>query len=133
MSIAACYNYLGDICRQQENYEKALEYYRTAVEKGTGKVITNGLGQFYSNIGQIYHLEKNLEKAEEYLEKAISCLKSHGYLWGLERTEAYMAMVKRDSGKMDEAKEHYLESWKISEKIKNPTTLKLLKEMEGTI
>lgn len=133
MSIAGCYNYLGDICRQQGNYEKALEYYSTAVAKGTGKVVTNGLGQFYSSIGQIFYLEKKVDKAEEYLEKAISCLKGHGYLWGLERAQAYMAMVKRDEKKADEAKAYYMESKKISEKIENPTTMKLLEEMEGTI
>lgn len=133
MSIAACYNYLGDICRQQGEYDRALEYYRTAVERGTGKVVTNGLGQFYSNMGQIFYLQKKEAEAEEYLEKAISCFKSHGYLWGLERAQAYMALTLRDRGKLKEAGVHYRESRKITEKIKNPTTRKLLEDMEKTL
>ena len=56
MSIAACYNYIGDACRATGDYQSALSYYKIAIEKGTGKVVTNGLGQFYSNAGQIYYL-----------------------------------------------------------------------------
>ena len=51
MSIAACYNYIGDACRATGDYQSALSYYKIAIEKGTGKVVTNGLGQFYSNAG----------------------------------------------------------------------------------
>lgn len=54
MSIAACHGYLGDIKRKQEDLEAAVVCYTKAVEMGTGKVITNGLGQFYSGLGQIF-------------------------------------------------------------------------------
>ena len=56
MSIAACYNYIGDVCRATGDYQSALSYYKIAIDKGTGKVVTNGMGQFYSNAGQIYYL-----------------------------------------------------------------------------
>ena len=90
MNIAACYNYIGDVCREMKEYQSALSYYKIAIEKGTEKVVTNGLGQFYSNVGQIYYfMEKNTE-ARTYLEKAIACFEKNGYYWGLERAEAYM-------------------------------------------
>lgn len=130
MSIAACYGYLGDLSRIQGNFEQAVSYYNTAVEMGTGKVVTNGLGQFYSSVGQIYYLQGNYEEAKEYLEKAVSCLKPHGYYWGLERAQAYLAMLYWKQDRKEEARACYEESRKISEKIKNPTTMKLLKEIE---
>ena len=104
-----------------------------AIELGTGKVVTNGLGQFYSNMGQVLYLEKQYVQAEEYLEKAVSCLKSHGYYWGLERALAYRAMLLWETGKQEEAKLCYEESSKISEKIKNPTTISILQQVENYI
>ena len=133
MSIAACQGYLGDLSRAKGDFEKAREYYQAAIELGTGKVVTNGLGQFYSSMGQVLYLEKQYEEADEYLEKAVSCLKSHGYYWGLERALAYRAMLLWETGKQEEAKLCYEESWKISHKIKNPTTISILKQVENYI
>ena len=133
MSIAACQGYLGDLSRAKGDFEKAREYYQAAIEMGTGKVVTNGLGQFYSNMGQVLYLEKQYELADEYLEKAVSCLKRHGYYWGLERALAYRAMLLWETGKQEEAKLCYEESSRISEKIKNPTTVSILKQVEKYI
>ena len=133
MGIAACHGYLGDMKRIQGDLEAALACYQKAVELGSGKVITNGMGQFYSGLGQIYYLQGKEAQAEEYLEKAVSCLKRHGYYWGLERAEAYMAMLLWNEGRKEEAKAFYQDSLKLSEKIKNPTTMGLLKEIHAYI
>lgn len=133
MSIAACHGYLGDIKRKQEDLEAAVVCYTKAVEMGTGKVITNGLGQFYSGLGQIFYLQQQDKLAEEYLEKAVSCLKRHGYYWGLERAEAYMAMLLWRENRKEEARDYYRDSKELSDKIKNPTTMRLLEEIQSYI
>lgn len=128
-SIAACYGYLGDLCRVQEDYEQAASYYNTAIKLGNGKIVTNGLGQLYSGLGQILYLNREVKKAEEYLQKAVSCLKEHGYYWGLERALAYLSMLLWKQGRKQEAKECFEESSRISQKIKNPSTIKLLEDI----
>lgn len=130
MSIAACQGYLGDLHRARGDFDKAREFYQSAIELGTGKVVTNGLGQFYSNMGQVLYLEQQYEKAEEYLEKAVSCLKGYGYYWGIERALAYKSMLLWETGEKDRAKECYEESLEVSKKIKNPTTIGILKKIE---
>ena len=65
--------------------------------------MTNGLGQFYSGMGQIFYLQNKDKEARQYLEKAISCLKRHGYYWGLERAQIYMAMLLKRQNCQDEA------------------------------
>lgn len=130
MSIAACHGYLGDLYRCRGDLEQAVSYYKTAIEMGTGKVVTNGLGQFYSSLGQIYYLQQKYEEAEEYLEKAVSCLQRHGYCWGLERAQAYRAMVLWKADRKEEAKACYEESRDISQKIKNPDTESFLRKIE---
>ena len=131
MSIAACYNYIGDACRATGDYQSALSYYKIAIEKGTGKVVTNGLGQFYSNAGQIYYLLGKIKLAQEYLEQAVACFERHGYYWGLERAEAYMALVLLEKGEAEEARKHYKKGVQLSQKMNNPTTVKVLKEIKN--
>ena len=130
MSIAACQGYLGDLSRCQGDLEKAAVYYERAIEMGKGKVVTNGLGQFYSGMGQLLYLQNRDKEARQYLEKAISCLKRHGYYWGLERAQIYMAMLLKRQNCQDEAEAYYKESKQVSEKIKNPTTMELLRKFE---
>lgn len=130
MSIAACYGYIGDTCRAMGDLQSSLSYYKIAIEKGSGKVVTNGLGQFYSGAGQVYYLQGRYREAREYLEKAVACFERYGYYWGLERAEAYLALVLFEKGDVSGAREHYHKSVKLSEKINNPTTIRVLKEMK---
>lgn len=131
MSIAACYGYIGDTCRATGDLQSALSYYKIAIEKGTGKVVTNGLGQFYSGAGQVYYLQGKYAQALEYLEKAVECFERYGYYWGLERAEAYLALALLEKGQTEEAREHYRKGISLSEKIKNPITTTVLKEVKS--
>ena len=129
ISIAACYGYLGDLYREQGKLERAAEYYEKALETGTDKVMTNGLGQFYSGLGQVRLLQGNYEEGEKYLLQAVECLKRHGYYWGREKAEACLAILLLKQGRTEEARKYYEESRRISEKMKNPSTEQLLQEI----
>ena len=91
---------------------------------------TNGIGQVYSNIGPVMYWEGRYEEAGNYLEKARDCLEKNGYRWGLERAETYLAMTCLKTGKREEARRHYEKGRELSEKIGNPTTERLLGEVE---
>ena len=119
------------MCRATGDYQSALSYYKIAIDKGTGKVVTNGMGQFYSNAGQIYYLLGKYKQAREYLEKAVACFERHGYYWGLERAEAYMALVLLEMNEREEAKKHYEKSMQLSDKMNNPTTVGVLREVKS--
>lgn len=129
ISIAACYGYLGDLYREQGKLEQAAEYYEKALDTGKDKVMTNGLGQFYSGLGQVRLLQENYEEGEKYLLQAVECLKRHGYYWGREKAEACLAILLLKKGKTEEARKYYEESRRISEKMKNPSTEQLLQEI----
>ena len=62
ISIAACYGYLGDLYREQGKLEQAAEYYEKALETGKDKVMTNGLGQFYSDLDRYGFFRKTMKK-----------------------------------------------------------------------
>lgn len=125
-SIAACYNYMGDIYKAQERYEEALKFYEKGIEEGRGPVEINGLGQLYSSIGQVKYFQKDYESAFKYLEMARECLDKNGYRWGLERAEAFLALTCLKTGQREAAGIHYEKGAELSEKIGNPTTERLL-------
>lgn len=129
-AIAACYNYIGDIYKFQEEYEAAFPYYNKALEEGRDVASTNGMGQVYSNMGQVMFYLKRYEEAKSYLEKAEERLERNGYRWGLERAEAYLALNCLRTGRRKEANKHYEKSAEISEMIANPTTDRLLRSIK---
>ncbi|MBO5564274.1 MAG: tetratricopeptide repeat protein [Lachnospiraceae bacterium] len=128
-SIAACLKYLGDIYRIQGAYDEALSYYNDALHESRGPVVTNGMAQIYSNIGQVRYYQERYAESFIHLDKAREYLERNGYFWGLERTECYLAMVCLKTGKTGEAKLHYEKASLLSEKVKNPVTENLLREL----
>lgn len=128
--IGACYNYMGDIYKLQGRYSEALPHYLKALEESRDVENTNGVGQFYSNIGQVKYYLGEYKEARDYLEKASERLERNGYRWGLERAEAYLGMTCLELGEKETAAQHYECSVALSEKIENPTTMDMLKELK---
>ncbi len=128
--IAACYTYLGDIYRWQRQYEQALQCYNEGIHIGKGPVATNGMAQIYSNIGQVKYLQGRYAESTIYLDRARESLEKNGYRWGLERTEAYLALVCLADENRDDARIHYEKAKIMSEKIGNPETETILREVK---
>lgn len=130
MNIAACYNYMGDICSYQKDYQAAYEYYCTAIETNTEKVITNGLAQFYSNAGQMLYIMGRYEEARQQLEKAISFFQQYGYRWGLGNAQAFMALLELHDGNRKEAAKQYEQAKATAKAMQNPETNRLLEQVK---
>ncbi|MGL4607263.1 MAG: AAA family ATPase [Eubacteriaceae bacterium] len=130
MNIAACYNYMGDIRRHQKDFQGAYDYYCTAIKTNNEKVMTNGLAHFHSNAGQmLFHLGK-VEESKEELIKALECFYKYGYRWGIGRAEAYMTLIELKKGNTKAAIDHYRKGLEVEKKIRNPSTLRILKNIK---
>lgn len=127
MNIAACYCYMGDICRCRKEISTAYDYYLTAIDTNTEKLGTNGLGQFYSNAGQVLYDMEHYEDSRKYLLKSLEAYQRYGYMWGLERTLAYLTLLELAENNISQARIWYQQAREISDKIENPETDRLLK------
>ena len=132
-SIAACIAYLGDIKRKQGEPEAALLRYREAAAIGAVSGETNGMAQIYSGIGQLLYLLGRYEESGKYLERASAVLSANGYRWGLERSEAYLALLCVRQGKKEEARQHLERARYIASRIQNPETELLIHGAEEAI
>lgn len=133
MNIAACYCYMGDICRLCGDLNTAYGYYLTAIDTNTEKLGTNGLGQFYSNAGQVLYNMKNYKEARSYLSKSLEAYQRYGYMWGLERTLAYLTLLELAEGHQIQARSWYQQAREVSDKIRNPETNRLLDIAAGQL
>ena len=71
-SLGSSYNNIGIICKNQGNYEKALEYYSKSLAIKEELSDKKGMGDSYNNIGIIYENQDNYEKALEYHSKSLA-------------------------------------------------------------
>ena len=107
-AIADNYNHLGNIYSDQNQFEKAIDFYLKCVpylqQQQQRKAIVT------MNIGLIHYRLENDEKAAEYFFKSLEIAKkidaklvmAHGY--------QKIGMVKRVMGELEEAKRYYLQA-----------------------
>jgi tetratricopeptide (TPR) repeat protein len=67
-------NNIGEVYREAKEYEKALTYYKDALEM-TMKHIQDpqlelNAASIYLNIGEIYYLMKNYDRSLEHIQKS---------------------------------------------------------------
>ena len=133
LSLAACYNYLGQMNKYIKNYEKAYEYFLKSIEICNKNYITNGLGIFYSNAGQVlYELDK-YDEAYKYLSESIEYFIKNNALWGRDIAECYITLLEIKRGNKKEALEHFTIANDLGKKIANPMTLDLISKLEKMI
>ncbi len=71
LKIAACYNNIGEIRREQGKYREALHYYEKAIAICKEKNLWISVSLFKTNAGAAYYHVKNFAKAKEYLQNAL--------------------------------------------------------------
>ncbi len=133
LSLAACYNYLGQMNKYTENYEDAYKYFLKSIEICNKNYITNGLGIFYSNAGQVLYQLKNYDKAYEYLSEAINYFIKNNALWGRDIAECYLTLLEIKKGSRQDALKHFEIAKELGKKIANPMTLDLIEKISSEI
>lgn len=99
VGLIACYNYRGEICMKQGDWETVNTYISKALASSHASQPTAGLGMSYTNMGIILYRLDNYDKASEYFDKARGCFQNLSIQWGRAKEEAYSALLKPKLGK----------------------------------
>jgi signal transduction histidine kinase len=75
---------LGNIAINNGQYNEALNYYTTAIDKCNSRKSKMLLTTLHNNIGNIYTLKGNYEKSAEQYEQALTCVEQYGSELALE-------------------------------------------------
>ena len=94
LNIAGIYNYLGEVERYRNNFDKALESYQKGIDYYQGQENSHGLGILYTNLGLVYFTKNEINKAGENFDKAIAIFNKLNTIWGyIAIAYAYNALI----------------------------------------
>lgn len=107
INIAAAYDYLGLVHRNQHEYEKATEYFSKAIAVCLDKNIQKSLDIFYMDLGYTYFLQNQYEKAEEYFIRSIEIYDLFGTYWLRSICESCMSLIYFYRNEKEKALEYF--------------------------
>ncbi len=129
VNISACYNYLGQMNRDTENYEDAYCYFMKAIDICIENSVVKGLEIFYSNAGQALYNLGRFKEAEELIDKSIKYFDKFNAIWGRDFAEYYKSLLEIKKGNYTEAKYHSQKAYSLAKKLDNPRSLNLIEKL----
>jgi signal transduction histidine kinase/DNA-binding NarL/FixJ family response regulator len=104
---ALCLNMMGNIKREQNAYEAALDYYIKALRLFEQEQDLAGLTQSLSNIGNIHNLLGDTEKALDYALQSLEKAQLANAKSSIAYSNRLLGRIYRKKGKPDEALNAY--------------------------
>lgn len=101
------YNMIGNVRREQNNYEAALDNYIKAVKIFDEQKNLKGLTQALSNVGNIHNLLGNTDKALDYAQQSLAAAKAANFKRAIAYSHRLIGRIYRKQGKKEEALEAY--------------------------
>jgi tetratricopeptide (TPR) repeat protein len=118
--IGKALGFLGNTCFFNSNYDRALEYYMSALKQFDAAANKPELSKVFNDIGNVYErLEKN-DLALEYYQQSLRLSQEIGDLKYMAYTMNNLANIHTHLGNHDKALETYSESVRVSRLINNP-------------
>lgn len=133
LSIAACFNYIGEINRREKSYIKAIECFEQAIKLCEQKNILVGLQVFYTNAGRAAFDMEDYPKAKVYIVKALDYCKHCNFLGSQSIANGIMCMVYITEGEYDAALDSFTKAYDYAGRYKNDDIYKLLNDIKSRI
>ena len=126
-------NILGTIFRSNNNYDKAIKYFKES--QSTYKKLNDNVnsGRAFYNIGIIYHTKGELDTALKYYKKYLSSLKKTDDKITLGIVSCNIGILYCDKGENDNALKYYERYLKISEKIGYKKGIGVVSNLVGNV
>lgn len=113
---AYTYNNLGKVMESRENYEEAITYYQTSLEKYKEVDRKNGICVALNCIARVYHKQKKYDEALNYYQESIDISSKSERLQWLAKAYTGIANLYFEIKNFAEAKDYAFKALKISEK-----------------
>ncbi|MGH4137354.1 AAA family ATPase [Clostridium sp.] len=120
LSIAAAYNYIGDIRRQNMKFQEALEFFTRAIKICEEKNVFTSLSIFNINAGETCFNMGEYPQAKKYFQNAMDIYKQFDLMWEKSIVEAFMSKIIISEGNYESALKYLKNSDLHSTLLKNP-------------
>jgi serine phosphatase RsbU (regulator of sigma subunit)/Tfp pilus assembly protein PilF len=115
--MASCYGNIGMLHMNQNDLEKALEYFFKALDIDKERVNPNTYATVLGNIGIAYYYQHDLDKARDYWLKASEISETIGDKNGVCRHMGNIGNIYLDQKDYPKALEFYFKALKMSEQV----------------
>lgn len=114
--LASCYNTIGDIYKEMEDFSNALDFYRKSllIRKEIG--FASGVGQSYNNIGELFVELGKYDSAARYLERSLQTKKANNDSNGLGNTLDLLGRVYIELKEFKNAEKYLLDALLIEQR-----------------
>lgn len=125
LNIAGCYNYMGEACRKQMQFARAIQFYRKAIAT-CESARTTGNAVFYSNLGRAHLALGNREESTDAFYRSNTLFNESAALIGRSITKGYVSILEAEKGNFESAKELIKEAGESARLLNSPNSLGLL-------
>ncbi|HBC27477.1 MAG TPA: transcriptional regulator [Ruminococcaceae bacterium] len=132
LNLAACYNYLGEVERKQQNFDSSLEYYGHALEIcGDRKYPQHPT--FYSNQARALLAMGRKKQAEDRFFTANKLYDASNILVGRGINKSYCALLYAADGNFNDSRRLLAEAEKHAQMIASPMSLGILERVKAIL
>jgi len=133
LSIAAAYNYVGDIRRCKKKFKDAISYYKKSISIARERNAFTSLALFLTNAGQAAFDFGNFQQAKGYLTEALGMYKKLDVLWGRSIAEGYISILLVKEGRLSSGLKYLKQADIHSEQLKSPYEMGLVLRVKAEI
>ena len=120
LSIAAAYNYIGEIRKCNKCFSDAITYYDKAISISTDKKALSSLAIFNTNAGQAAYENGDYSRAKKYFKEALRMYNQFDTIWGRSTAEGYSALLFVKDGRYKSGLKCLKNADQYSKKLKSP-------------
>ncbi len=107
INVAAAYDYLGLMYREQKKYYESAEYIKKSINICIDKHVKKSLDLFYNDLGYTYFLDNKIIESEECFRKSSEIYDMFGTYWLRSIVESCMSMISLNNGDKNKALEYF--------------------------
>lgn len=120
INVAVVYNYMGELYRSEQEFEKAKNYFEKAIQISEKHGIINSLATFYTNYSKTLYELGVYKEARVNAMKAIDIFEFTGISWRRSVIENIMVLIELKAGNIQKAFLHYNSGVQYAMKMGNP-------------
>jgi len=129
-TYAVILNNLGIIAKEQQDYDKAFDHHRRALQIRQENDNLYGITQSHNNLGATYFVSNDLRQSQISFEKSLAISLENGYLPSASMSLDYLKQIHEARGEYEKAFEYQSRLLEVNDSLMNREKLRTITQME---
>jgi len=130
ITYAVILNNLGIIAKEQEDYDKAFDHHKRALQIRIDSNNYHGIAQSYNNIGATFFAAGNIPEAKRNFERSLELSLQYGYLMSASMSLDYLERIHKSLNDYQRAYEYQSHLLEIKDSLMNQEKFRVITQLE---